>query len=192
MSAPSSSGLSARPLLAKGLGLSIFLSILMIVCGVISFLLAAETSIAVVIILAWIMMIGGVVQFVHAFGSKGVGMTIWKILVALAYFVTGLFLRVEVGIGVAALTLAMIGFFLAQGVISLVAYVRGRKDGSSSIWLLIDGLVTLILGLMVWRHWPASGLWLLGAFVGINLVMNGASRLMISLTLRRALKEASA
>lgn len=184
-------GLSGTPMLGKAFGLSIFLSILMIVCGVVSFLLAAETSIAVVIIMAWIMMIGGVVQFVHAFRSKGVGLTLWKVVVALAYFATGLFLRLDVGIGVAALTLALIGFFIAQGVVCLIAFVRAPKGGAST-WLLLEGVVTVILGLMVWRHWPAAGLWILGAFVGINLVMNGTSRLMLTLAVRRALRGSAA
>src|SRR5215469_2816959 len=80
-------------------GFSIFLSILLIIAGFLAILLAAETTIAVVIIVCWILMIGGLVQFAFAFRSKGVGLTIWKIVVAIAYFLTGLFLRIELGIG---------------------------------------------------------------------------------------------
>src|SRR6516162_4541803 len=82
-----------------GFGFSIFLSILLIAGGLLAILLAAETTIAVVIILAWMLMIGGIVQFIYAFRSRGVGMTIWKIVVALAYFLTGAFLRMNLGIG---------------------------------------------------------------------------------------------
>src|SRR5215469_13967607 len=93
----SSSGFQVEqdPVIVPRFGLSIFLSILLIISGILAILLAAETTIAVVIILCWILMIGGVVQLVYAFRSKGVGPTIWKIVVAIAYFSTGLFLRFE-------------------------------------------------------------------------------------------------
>jgi uncharacterized membrane protein HdeD (DUF308 family) len=173
-----------------GFGFSIYLSILLIVGGLLAILLAAETTIAVVIILAWMLMIGGIVQFVHAFKSHGVGMTIWKIVVALAYFLTGVFLRMNLGIGLAALTLALIFFFLIEGVMDLVAYARERRRGGSA-WLLIDGLFTLILGILIWSHWPSRAMWIIGVFVGFNLLMNGMTRLMLTLAVRRALKAAA-
>ena len=132
-------------------------------------------------------MIGGVVQAVHAFRSKGVGHILWKIVVALAYFTTGLFLRMHLGIGVAALTLLLIWFFIVQGVVSLVTFFGSRKKGTSG-WLLLDGVVTLLLGFLVWAHWPSGALWLIGVFAGVNLLMNGMTRLMLTLALKRALQ----
>jgi uncharacterized membrane protein HdeD (DUF308 family) len=170
-----------------GFGFSIFLSILLILGGLLAILLAAETTIAVIIILAWMLMIGGVVQFIHAFKSKGVGMTIWKIVVALAYFLTGLFLRFELGIGLAALTFALVFFFMIEGVTSLIAFFGGGKSGRSA-WLLVNGVFTLLLGVLIWLHWPSSAMWIIGVFVGFNLLMNGMTRLMLTLAVRRALR----
>ncbi|UWZ83618.1 hypothetical protein [Occallatibacter riparius] len=58
------------------------------------------------------------------------------------------------------------------------------------VWLLLDGLFTLLLGLLIWRHWPSSAMWIIGVFVGFNLLMNGMTRLMLTLAIRRALKAA--
>jgi uncharacterized membrane protein HdeD (DUF308 family) len=186
-----SSGLQVEQGTARipGFGFSIFLSILLIVGGITAIFLAAETTIAVVIIVAWMLMVGGVIQFVHAFRSEGVGLAIWKIIVAIAYFLTGLFLRVELGIGLAALTFALVFFFLIEGVMSLVAFARERKKGGS-VWLLCDGLITLLLGVLIWSHWPTRATWIIGVFVGFNLLMNGTTRLMLTLAVRRALKVA--
>jgi uncharacterized membrane protein HdeD (DUF308 family) len=170
-------------------GFSIFLSILLIVGGLVAILLAAETTIAIVIILAWMLMIGGIVQTVHAFKSKGVGMTIWKIVVAIAYILTGLFLRMNLGVGLAALTFALIFFFIIEGLMSLVAFARERKKGGS-VWLLFDGMITLLLGVLIWSHWPSRAMWIIGVFVGFNMLMNGTTRLMLTLAVRRALKVA--
>ena len=170
-------------------GSSIFLSMLLIAGGLVAILLAAETAIAVVIILAWMLMIGGIVQFIHAFQSRGVGMTIWKIVVALAYLLTGVFLRMNLGIGLATLTGALVFFFMIEGVTSVIASLRGLKEGGSA-WLLIDGLLTLLLGVLIWIHWPSSAMWIIGVFVGFNLLMNGVTRLMLTLAVRQALKGA--
>jgi uncharacterized membrane protein HdeD (DUF308 family) len=173
----------------KASGFSIFLSILLIVCGFLAILLPIETSIGVVILIAWLLMIAGVFLFIHAFRSEGIGHIIWKIVVALIYFCTGLFLRMNPGIGIATLTFAIIVFLVAEGLIDIIFYFRTRTAGASG-WLLFDGIVTLVLGIMIWRHWPSGSLWVIGFLVGINMIMTGTTRLMLSLGVRRALKAA--
>jgi uncharacterized membrane protein HdeD (DUF308 family) len=49
----------------------------------------------------------------------------------------------------------------------------------------MDGIITLILGLLVWRQWPSSSLWVIGTLVGISMIFTGTTRLMISLAARR-------
>ena len=171
-------------------GFSIVVSILLIICGVLAILLPIEMSFGVVIVISWLLMISGVVQFVHAFRSAGVGHTLWKATVAIIYFVTGLYFRLNPGLGIAALTLALIAFFVAQGLIDIICFFGTRKSGISG-WLLLDGVITLILGLMVWRHWPSGSLWAVGTLVGINMIMTGTTRLMLSVKVRRAMKAAA-
>jgi uncharacterized membrane protein HdeD (DUF308 family) len=170
-------------------GFSIVLSILLIVCGFLAILLPIEMSFGVVVVVSWLLMISGVVQFIHAFRCVGVGDTVWKAIVAVLYFVAGLYLRFNLGLGVAALTLALIVFFVAQGLIDILVYLRTRKRGASS-WLLLDGVITLILGLMIWRHWPSGSLWVVGLLVGINMITTGTTRLMLTVAVRRAIKAA--
>jgi uncharacterized membrane protein HdeD (DUF308 family) len=166
-------------------GFSIFLSILLIVCGILAILLPIEMSFGVMIVIAWMLIISGVLQFIHAFQSKGIGSAIWKILIALVYVGTGLYLRLNPGIGIAALTLCLIVFFVVQGAIDIFIYLARPKTRGSG-WLLFDGLITLVLGLMIWRHWPSGSLWVVGTLVGINMLFTGFTRLMLTLTVRRA------
>jgi uncharacterized membrane protein HdeD (DUF308 family) len=51
--------------------------------------------------------------------------------------------------------------------------------------MLLDGVVTLALGVMIWRQWPLSGLYVVGQFLGINLVISGASSISLGLRARR-------
>jgi uncharacterized membrane protein HdeD (DUF308 family) len=51
-------------------------------------------------------------------------------------------------------------------------------------WNLLNGIITLALGVIVWGGWPVSGLWVLGLFIGINLLFTGWARVMLALALR--------
>jgi len=66
----------------------------------------------------------------------------------------------------------------------LVAYFQTRAIPGSG-WILFDGIVTLILGILVWRQWPSSSLWVIGTLVGISMIFTGMTRLMLSLAARR-------
>jgi uncharacterized membrane protein HdeD (DUF308 family) len=168
-------------------GFSIVLSILLIVCGFLAILLPIEMSIGVVIVISWLLMIGGVIQFINAIRGRTAGSRFWTGVIAIIHFGMGLFFRLDPGIGLAALTLALIAFFIAQGVIGIVAWFRTRESGASG-WLLFESAITLLLGLMIWRHWPSGSLWVIGTLVGINMIMTGTTRLMLALAVRQASK----
>jgi len=103
-------------------GFSILLSIALIVCGCLAILLPIEMSLGVVIVISWLLMIGGVVQLIDAIRGKTTGSRLWEGIIAVIYFSMGLFLRFNVGIGIAAFTFALIWFFVVQGVIDVFAY----------------------------------------------------------------------
>ncbi len=171
----------------RATGLSIFLSILLMIGGFIALGLPFAMSIGVVILSAWMMIIGGVVQFVHAFSCEGIGHKLWRMGVAALYLFTGFFLRANIGIGLLTLTLLLSAFFVVQGIMDIAAYFATRKSGVSG-WRVFDGIVILLLGLIISRQWPASSLWLVGTLVGINMIVTGFTRLMLTLAVRRAMK----
>jgi uncharacterized membrane protein HdeD (DUF308 family) len=164
---------------------SFALAILLIVLGILAVLLPVESSLGVVVVISWLLMIGGAVHLIDVFRGAWAWHKMWTIAVAIAFFLTGLFLRLNLGIGLAALTLALIAFFLAQGVIHIVTYFRTRNSGTSG-WLLFHGIVDVILAVMIWRHWPSGALWVVGLLVGINLIFTGTTRLMVAIALHRA------
>jgi uncharacterized membrane protein HdeD (DUF308 family) len=58
-------------------------------------------------------------------------------------------------------------------------------------WLLLNGAVTLLLGFLIWKQWPFSGLWVIGLFIGIDLIFTGWAWVMLSLTARRLTSQES-
>jgi len=103
--------------------------------------------------------------------------------VAVLYLIVGIYFLTHPVIGAAGFTVALAFFFVAEGSIDLVAYFQSRNAQGSG-WILLNGIVTLILGVLVWRQWPSSSLWVIGTLVGISMLMTGSTRLMISLAAR--------
>ena len=72
---------------------------------------------------------------------------------------------------------------LLEGILELGLYFRMRRL-RHSIWLLIDGVGTLILGILIARQWPPASLEIIGALVGISLMLTAVSRTILWLTVR--------
>lgn len=163
---------------------SVVLSIVLIIFGVLAITLPMATSIGVVILIGWLVIFDGLAQLVHAFQSQGAGHIAWKLLVGVFYLVAGGYLLARPLLGSAGLTLVLGIFLFAEGAADVVAYFATRKSGSSQ-WMLLDGIITLVLGFMIWSAWPFSSLWVIGTLVGISMLMTGITRLMMALTARK-------
>jgi uncharacterized membrane protein HdeD (DUF308 family) len=163
---------------------SLILAIALIVLGLLAMTLPTATSIGAVKVLGWLIIFDGFVQLVHAFQSEGVGRIAWKILIAILYLAAGAYLLANPLIGIAGLTLALAIFFLAEGVIDLIAYFTTRRH-DRSVWLLLHGIISVFLGFLIWRQWPASSFWVIGTIVGISMFMSGFSRLLMALEARK-------
>ena len=121
---------------------------------------------------------------------RGQSHLIWKVLVGLAYIVFGGYLLMHPLLGVASLTLLLASLFLIEAVFDIVLYAKLRPAQGSS-WILFDGLVTLVLSILIWAHWPSSSAWAIGTLVGVSMIMSGVARVMMSLAVRHVTSPAS-
>lgn len=175
---------SPASLLRQASGLSIAWGILLIVFGILAVGSPLLAAVAVNALIAWLIVLGGAVHLVLAFHARGAGSLIWRLLVGLAYIFIGGYLLMHPLLGVASLTLLLALLFLIEGVLDIVLYSRLRPAHGSG-WLLLDGLVTLLLSLLIWVHWPSSSAWAIGTLVGVSMIMSGVARVMMSLAVRR-------
>lgn len=170
--------------LARASTPSVLLAILIIIVGLLMIALPVVPSIGVVLGIGFLMVFSGIVHFVNSLRSRGTSHVVWNLLVSMAYLVAGIYLVARPILGLAGLTLALAIFFFVKGIVDIVAYISGRGAGVSG-WMLVDGIVTLLLGVMIWRGWPVSSFWVAGTLVGVGILFSGMSRLMIALAFRR-------
>lgn len=167
---------------------SILWPVMMILVGMLALWLPVASSIGFARVLGWLMVFDGAFQLIHSFRSKGVGHVVWKVLVALIYFVVGIYFLMHSFLAVALVTLALAIFFLAEGLVDVFSYFATRYGGAS-YWVLVNGIVSMALAAMIWRHWPTGTFRVLGVWVGVGLLMTGVSRLMMAITIRTYAKQ---
>jgi len=167
---------------------SIVWPVIMIAVGILALWLPVASSIGVARLLGWLMVFDAVFHFIHAFRSKGAGHIVWKVLVAIIYLIAGIYFLMHPFLAVAVVTLVLAAFFLIEGLVNVFSYFATRKVGAT-YWLLLNGIVSIILAVMIWRHWPTGSLWVLGVLVGIGLLMTGLSRLMMALAIRTYMRQ---
>ena len=164
---------------------SIALGVLLIVLGVVALGSPFLAAVAVNAIVAWMITLAGIVHLILAFRVHTAGSIAWKLLVGIAYLCFGVYLILHPVLGVVSLTLVLASLFLIEGVLDLVLYARTRPMHGSG-WVLVDGIVTLALGIMIYAQWPSSAAWAIGTLVGASMIISGVSRVMMSLAVRKA------
>ena len=157
----------------------------LICLGMLSLAMPLFAAVAINGLIAWLIVLAGIVHLVVAFHSREAGSVIWRLLVGLAYICFGGYVFARPALGVVTLTLLLASLFLVEGIFNIVLYFRARGTLRSS-WFLLDGIVTLLLGVMIYRQWPSSAAWAIGTLVGVSLIFSGVARVMVSLTVRKA------
>jgi len=174
------SATSVGTIVKKSVGLSIGLSVLMIMAGFLAIALPQVAGITVNLLVAWLLVFTGCIHLVFAWYTRSTGAFLWGLLMGILYIFIGGYLLFRPVAGLASLTLALAIYLFAEGVLELVlSFVLRAMSGSG--WLMFDGIITLILGVMILRTWPSSTEWVIGTLVGISMLFSGVSRLMLSL-----------
>jgi uncharacterized membrane protein HdeD (DUF308 family) len=164
---------------------SIVWGVLLILFGVLAVGSPFVAAVAVSVVVAWLIILAGVVHLILAFHAHGAGSMIWKLLVGLAYLFFGVYLIMHPLLGVASLTLVLASLFLIEGILDIILFFKMRSMRGSS-WVLIDGVITVLLGLLIYIHWPSSSIWAIGTLVGVSMIISGITRVMLSLAARKA------
>ncbi len=164
---------------------SILWGVLLICLGMLSLAMPLVAAVAINVLIGWLIVLAGIVHLVVAFHTHEAGSVIWRLLVGLAYICFGGYVIARPALGVVSLTLLLASLFLVEGIFNIVLYFRAPSI-LRSIWFLLDGIVTLLLGAMIYMQWPSSSAWAIGILVGVSLIFSGITRVMVSLTVRKA------
>src|SRR5262245_25589260 len=164
---------SAVQTLGHRWGWFVALGIALIVLGILALGAEVLVTLASVLFFGWLMLIGGAIQTVHAFRVRPWSGFLRHLFGGLLTVVVGFLLVGNPAVGALSLTLLMAAFFLVGGIFRIATALTHDFPGRG--WAVLSGVITLLLGIIIWRQWPVSGLWVIGTFVGIDMLFEGWS-----------------
>jgi uncharacterized membrane protein HdeD (DUF308 family) len=153
----------------------------LVALGIIALGSVVIASLAAAVAIGILLLLAGVGEVIGAFWCRGWSGFFLELLSGVLSIVVGLlFLRAPLN-ALAALTLLIACFLMVGGIFKIVAALSYRFAAWG--WSLASGIIDLILGVMIWQEWPASALWVIGLFVGINLLFRGINWIALGLAL---------
>ena len=181
---------SWAPKAAKNAGWIVALGVLTVIAGFMAMGSPLASGLVVVVFIGIAMAIAGVARTIGAFSAGSFGQGTLAFIGGMLTVGAGLVLTARPGIGLTTLTLLLGGYLLVDGISGalLAFHVRPEKGWG---WMLFSAVMGVILGFLLLREWPLSGLWAIGTLVGVNLVFSGFSMISVGSAARSLAKRLS-
>ncbi len=166
-------------------GWIVALGIIFMIAGVIALGSVVAATASAVLIVGIMMIMAGVAEIIAAFNVKSWGkFALWMLLGAL-YVAAGIIAITNPFAAATILTLFLGVALVVGGIVRMFLAWHMREAGKPWGWVVVSGLISLLLGLMIIAHWPYSSFYVLGIFLGIDLIFIGSGWLTIGLALKR-------
>jgi uncharacterized membrane protein HdeD (DUF308 family) len=156
--------------------------ICLVALGIAAVVRSITATIVSMLFFGWLLVFASAVEITQAVMVGHWAGFFQHLLAAILFGVAGLLIVTRPLISAEVVTVFMAMFFLVGGLFQIVGSVALALPGWG--WQVADGVITLVLGLLVLAGWPASGLWVIGLFVGIDLIFYGCAWIALALGLR--------
>jgi len=168
----------------KNWGWFFALGILLVLLGLVVMGSAYTATIFSVLFFGFLLVGAGIVQIVQAVLAREWSGFFLSLLLSILYVVVGALCIANPVTAAMNMTLLIAAFCFIGGLFKMIVSLVIRFESWG--WVFFNGLVTFILGALIYSEWPLSGLWLIGAFVGIDMLLSGWSWIILSLAAKRA------
>ena len=165
-------------------GWIVALGVVYLIAGFIALGSVLMATVASVFLVGVMMIVAGIAEIINAFQLKGWGKFLIWALLGFLYIVAGFVTFENPLFAAAVLTLILGAALVASGLVRIFLAFSMKRE-SPWIWLLASSVVTALLGLLILAHWPVSSVYVLGIFLGVDLVMAGAAWIGLGFALRR-------
>jgi len=163
--------------------------VIMMILGVLAVLWPQFSTVAADIYIGWMFLFSGIVGLVTVFWAPSIPAFLWSLLTAALSLIVGVLLLWHPVAGIVSLTLALIAFFIVEGLFQIVAAIvhRDALPGSWG-WMVMSGIADLLLAWLIISGWPGTASWAIGLIVGVNLITSGLAITMAALAGRGLVK----
>jgi len=163
-------------------GWLLVLGVVQILIGLLALLMIGVATFAAMILLGILALAGGIMEIINAFTARRGEHGIMHFLVGILYVAFGILVLANPGVAAVTLTLILAVMLVAGGIIRMVLAAVIRPSGWG--WSLLSGAISVLLGVLIGAGWPGTGLWVIGLFVGIDLIFMGWTWVALALAVR--------
>lgn len=170
--------------LANSWGWLFGLGLLFILMGTIGLGMLAGLTLVSMFFFGILLLFAGASHIVDVFRYREWKKILWHVLIAILYIYGACLVIYDPFLASAIITALLAGMFLMLGITRVITAIT-LKDYPGRGWLFFAGIMAIILGIMILAHWPVSGIWFIGLFIAIEMIINGWSYILIALSMRR-------
>ncbi len=146
--------------------------VIAIILGVLAILTPAVAGTLVLFILGVLILAAGIVRIIWAFGSGSVGKGLLMFAIGVLTLLCGIGILANPLFASGVLTIVLAVYFVLDGIFEIIGGIK-RRPGSGWGGMLFGGIVSILLGVVIWRQFPLSGIWAIGILLGIKLFFVG-------------------
>ncbi|MGD2139053.1 MAG: DUF308 domain-containing protein [Burkholderiales bacterium] len=169
----------------KHAGLTILMGVIVLIMGFLAIGSPLLAGLSVALAVGILLLIGGIGQLVFAIKGKTGAVSV---IVGLLTVLVGGYMVVNVDVALVSLTLFLAAYFIVSGIFEAMLSFQA-KPAAGWGWALFSGIVSLLLGIMIWSQYPVSGVWAIGILFGVRMIFAGWTLIMIGSAARSASEE---
>jgi uncharacterized membrane protein HdeD (DUF308 family) len=146
--------------------------VISIIAGMLCMMMPGFTGLSVITFIGVLVLLGGIVRMIWAFKAGSFGRGLFVFAIGALTLLCGIVLLANPLVAAGVLTVLLAVYFIVDGVAEISMGMQRRpKPGAG--WLIFGGVVSVLLGILIWRQFPLSGMWAIGVLLGIKLFFVG-------------------
>ena len=174
----------------KNAGLTVVCGVILIVAGLLAIMSPLVAGLSLTIMVGAMLAVSGIGQCFLAFRAGAFGQGLMVLIIGVLMAFAGLYMMTQPLSGLASITLILVAYLVATGLFEIIAALQIRPAQGWG-WELFNGIVTLLLGVMLWRQFPLSGAWAVGVLFGIKMIFSGWAFVFIGRTVKQAAEDSN-
>jgi uncharacterized membrane protein HdeD (DUF308 family) len=173
----------------KNATLTVVTGVVLLICGLLAIGSPLAAGVSITIFVGAMLAVGGIAECFLAFKAGAFSKGLMIFIIGALTAIVGFYLMNQPLVGLAKITLFLAAYFIVTGIFDGIAAFQFRPAAGWG-WMFLNAIVTLLLGIMIWRQFPLSGAWAIGVLFGIKLIFSGWSLIFIGRSVRAVASEA--
>lgn len=163
--------------------------ILSLIFGIAGTFMSTAMTVTTMLILGIFVIIIGSIFLIESFSAPEWKGKLFGLLISILYIILGVIILNDPAASAISFTLFIALVLIVIGIIRAIIAFKVKNELKIWGFILISGLFSILLGVMIYKEWPESGLWVIGLLISIELAIQGMNAIFLSQTMKNIQEE---